>query len=134
MWQTNNMATAGKMKQNKDENISLHDLFRIIGDQMTTRDIRVLKFLYTGILSDELKDKINDGYTFLLALEKIGKVDESNFKHLLHALRIITRHDLIQYVNLRKRKTGNLTEKKSILSLRGQKVGKIRILFLREYF
>ena len=104
------MATiGGRMKQNRDENISLHDLFQIIGNQMTTRDIRVLKFLYTGILSDELKDKINDGYTFLLALEKIGKVDESNFKHLLHALRIITRHDLIQYVNLRKRKTGSLS-------------------------
>ena len=102
------MATiGGRIKQNRDENISLHDLFQIIGNQMTTRDIRVLKFLYTGILSDELKDKINDGYTFLLALEKIGKVDESNFKHLLHALRIITRHDLIQYVNLRKRKTGS---------------------------
>ena len=81
------MATGGKIKQNKDENISLHALFKIIGDQMTTRDIKVLKFLYTGILSDELKDKITDGYTFLLALEKIGKVDESNFKHLLHALK-----------------------------------------------
>ena len=29
------------MNQNKDENISLHELVRIIGDQMTTKDIRV---------------------------------------------------------------------------------------------
>ncbi len=73
---------------------------------MTPRDVRVLKFLYTGILSDELRAQVNDGYSFLLALEKIGRVDESNFKHILHVLRIITRHDLLQYVTLRRRKTG----------------------------
>ena len=72
--QTVNMATTlGRMKKNTDENISLHDLFQIIGNQMTTRDIRVLKFLYTGILSDELKDKINDGYTFCWPLKKLEK-------------------------------------------------------------
>ena len=101
------MATWSRGNQNKDENLSLHELFRIVGDQMTTRDIHLLKYLYNGILSEDLKDKINDGFSFLLALEKIGKVDESNFKHLLHVLRITTRHDLIQYVHLRRRKTGN---------------------------
>ncbi len=110
------MATSKNPRKQTDENISLHTLFRIIGDQMTTRDVRVLKSLYNGFLSEELKDKIQDGFTFLLALENIGKIDESNFKHLLHALRIITRRDLMQYVNLRKRKTGNVTEKGSWLA------------------
>lgn len=108
------MATSpekGKMKTT-DDNISLHELFRIIGDQMTTRDVRILKSLYNGIISNDLKDKITDGRQFLIALEKIGKIDDSNFKHLLHALRIITRRDLIQYVNLRKRKSGKYGAKR----------------------
>ena len=83
-------------------------MFRIVGDQMTPRDVSVLKFLYSGTLCDELRSQINDGFTFLLALEKKKSVDESNFKSILDLLRIITRHDLTQYVTLRKRRTGKI--------------------------
>ncbi|KAK6165205.1 hypothetical protein SNE40_023560 [Patella caerulea] len=38
----------------------------------------------------------------------MGRVDETNFKHILHLLRTITRHDLTHLVNLRKRKTVEL--------------------------
>ena len=46
-----------------DEILTLHEVFRIVGDQMTPRDVRVLKFLYTDILCEELKTQIHDGFT-----------------------------------------------------------------------
>ena len=102
------MASSGKSNPEIEENLTLHEMFRIVGDQMTPRDVRVLKYLYTGILSEDLRGLVHDGYTFLLALEKMGRVDSSNFKHILHVLRIITRHDLLQFVTLRRRKPGLL--------------------------
>lgn len=86
--------------------LSLHEMFQIVGDQMTTKDVRSLKFLYKRIMPWNIFMNVNDGYTCLLALEKLGRVDETNFKYLLQFLRIITRHDLSQYVTLRRRRTG----------------------------
>merc|ERR1712226_1220583 len=89
---TNSMA-------NNDSLLTLHEMFHIVGDQMTVRDVKVLKVLYSAILSREYLEKVKDGFTFLVALEKIGRLDESNFKHILHLLRIINRHDLIPYLS-----------------------------------
>eukprot|EP00058_Branchiostoma_floridae_P025224 XP_002610714.1 hypothetical protein BRAFLDRAFT_202645 [Branchiostoma floridae] len=88
-------------------NYTLHDMFRIVGDQMTDRDLRVLNFLFTDILGEEQRFKIETGLDFFLALEKLNRCDETNFKQILHLLRIITRHDLNHYVQQRRRKTVN---------------------------
>ena len=101
-----------KTELERDRNLTLHEMFRVVGDQMTQRDIKVLKYLYNGIFPHTISEKVIDGYSFLLALEKMGKLDSSNFRHLLHALRIVTRHDLIQYVTLRRRKTGVIQGKR----------------------
>lgn len=103
------MASArNKTASEDDEILTLHEMFKIVGDQMTPRDVRVLKFLHTGFLCDELRSQIRDGFTFLLALEKNKRIDESDFKCILDLLKIITRHDLTQYVTLRKRRPGEL--------------------------
>ncbi|XP_066281647.1 death effector domain-containing protein-like [Branchiostoma lanceolatum] len=86
-------------------NYTLHDMFRIVGDQMTDRDLRVLNFLFTDILGEEQRFRIETGLDFFLALEKLNRCDETNFKQILHLLRIITRHDLNHYVQQRRRKT-----------------------------
>lgn len=95
------------------DNYTLHELFRVVGDQLTAADVKVMKFLYRDVV-DKNEYKVFDGYTFFLAMEKCGKCDESNFKHLLHLLRIITRHDLTEYVRLRRRKTGWLFWKRNL--------------------
>ncbi|XP_040275736.1 DNA-binding death effector domain-containing protein 2 [Bufo bufo] len=46
-----------------------------------------------------------NGAALLLELERRGKCDESNFKHLLQLLRILTRHDLLPYVTLNRPNT-----------------------------
>ncbi|XP_075696414.1 DNA-binding death effector domain-containing protein 2 [Rhinoderma darwinii] len=43
-----------------------------------------------------------NGTELLLELERRGKCDETNFKHLLQLLRILTRHDLLPYVSLKR--------------------------------
>ena len=113
MAETATMAASGEnkvlpQKAYTDRLIYLHGMFRIVGDQMSRMDVRVLKFLYRGIFSKDLMSGICDGYRFLLALEKTTVVDDSNFYHLLHLLRKITRHDLTQYVTLRRRQPGKL--------------------------
>ena len=104
------MASTGnhKIVENFEQNLTLHEMFRVVGDQLMPRDVRVLKFLNTMFLSEDSRSKIHDGFTFLLALEKIGRVDSSNFKYIIYVLRIITRQDLIPFVTLRRRKTGNM--------------------------
>ena len=96
--------------------LSIHEMFHIVGDQMTGQDVKVLKILYSAVLSRNYLEKIKDGFTFLVALEKIGRLDESNFKHILHLLRIINRHDLTPYLTLRRRQTGLTTIHVSIVS------------------
>lgn len=91
--------------ENDFDSLTLHDMFRVVGDQMTPRDIKVLKFIYNGIMPEDILNKVYDGFSFLLALEKMDRIDETNFKHILDLLRIITRHDLTPYVTLKRRQT-----------------------------
>lgn len=82
---------------------SLHHMFDIVGSQLTHRDVRVLSFLFVDVIDEYERGGIRCGRDFLLALERQGRCDESNFRHVLQLLRIITRHDLLPYVTLRKR-------------------------------
>ncbi|MGH0147133.1 UNVERIFIED_CONTAM: hypothetical protein FKN15_010151 [Acipenser sinensis] len=85
---------------------SLHRMFDIVGAQLTHRDVRVLSFLFVDVIDDYERGGIRDGRDFLLALERQGRCDETNFRHVLQLLRIITRHDLLPYVTLRRRQAG----------------------------
>ncbi|KAK1150549.1 death effector domain-containing protein-like [Acipenser oxyrinchus oxyrinchus] len=82
---------------------SLHHMFEIVGAQLTHRDVRVLSFLFVDVIDEYERGGIRDGRDFLLALERQGRCDETNFRHVLQLLRIITRHDLLPYVTLRRR-------------------------------
>ncbi|XP_041129619.1 death effector domain-containing protein-like [Polyodon spathula] len=82
---------------------SLHRMFDIVGAQLTHRDVRVLSFLFVDVIDEYERGGIRDGRDFLLALERQGRCDETNFRHVLQLLRIITRHDLLPYVTLRRR-------------------------------
>lgn len=82
---------------------SLHHMFDIVGSQLTHRDVRVLSFLFVDVIDEYERGGIRCGRDFLLALERQGRCDETNFRHVLQLLRIITRHDLLPYVSLRKR-------------------------------
>ncbi|XP_018615687.1 death effector domain-containing protein [Scleropages formosus] len=84
---------------------SLHRMFEIVGAQLTHRDVRVLSFLFVDVIDEYERGGIRSGRDFLLALERQGRCDETNFRHVLQLLRIITRHDLLPYVTLRKRQT-----------------------------
>lgn len=48
-----------------------------------------------------------NGVELLLELERRGKCDETNFLQLLQLLRVLTRHDLLPYVTLKRQRTGN---------------------------
>lgn len=82
---------------------SLHQMFDVVGAQLTHRDVRVLSFLFVDVIDEYERGGIRSGRDFLLALERQGRCDETNFRHILQLLRIITRHDLLAYVTLRKR-------------------------------
>ncbi|XP_037540727.1 death effector domain-containing protein [Nematolebias whitei] len=82
---------------------SLHRMFDIVGAHLTHRDVRVLSFLFVDVIDEYERGGIRSGRDFLLALERQGRCDETNFRHVLQLLRIITRHDLLPYVTLRKR-------------------------------
>ncbi|XP_006625679.3 death effector domain-containing protein [Lepisosteus oculatus] len=84
---------------------SLHRMFDIVGAQLTHRDVRVLSFLFVDVIDEYERGGIRNGRDFFLALERQGRCDETNFRHVLQLLRIITRHDLLPYVTLRKRQT-----------------------------
>lgn len=85
---------------------SLHRMFDVVGAQLTHRDVRVLSFLFVDVIDEYERGGIRSGRDFLLALERQGRCDETNFRHILQLLRIITRHDLLPYVTLRKRQPG----------------------------
>lgn len=87
---------------------TLHEMFTIVGSRMTQRDINILKYLYNGIMPQRIIGRVKDGVEFLLGLEKMNRVDETNFKYVVDLLRMISRHDLLQFVTLRKRKPGKL--------------------------
>ncbi|KAG8433840.1 hypothetical protein GDO86_012274 [Hymenochirus boettgeri] len=128
---------------------SLHNMFDIVGSQLTENDIHALSFLLheshpfihpldpqlwtveeeggdilperalllawqrwhslsnenyrNNFDSFELHPPMN-GTELLLELERRGKCDESNFTHLLQLLRVLTRHDLLPYVSLKRRR------------------------------
>lgn len=86
---------------------SLHHMFDIVGAQLTHRDVRVLSFLFVDVIDEYERGGIRNGRDFLLALERQGRCDETNFRHVLQLLRIITRHDLLPYVTLKKRQSGD---------------------------
>ena len=83
---------------------SLHRMFDIVGTHLTHRDVRVLSFLFVDVIDDHERGLIRNGRDFLLALERQGRCDESNFRQVLQLLRIITRHDLLPYVTLKLRR------------------------------
>lgn len=85
---------------------SLHRMFDIVGTHLTHRDVRVLSFLFVDVIDDHERGLIRSGRDFLLALERQGRCDESNFRQVLQLLRIITRHDLLPYVTLKRRRAG----------------------------
>ncbi|KAF3859888.1 hypothetical protein F7725_000143, partial [Dissostichus mawsoni] len=84
-----------------------HGLYSLtaFGAQLTHRDVRVLSFLFVDVIDEYERGGIRSGKDFLLALERQGRCDETNFRHVLQLLRIITRHDLLPYVTLRKRQS-----------------------------
>lgn len=88
---------------------SLHRMFDIVGAHLTHRDVRVLSFLFVDVIDDHERGLIRNGRDFLLALERQGRCDESNFRQVLQLLRIITRHDLLPYVTLKRRQAGEGT-------------------------
>ncbi|OCT69466.1 hypothetical protein XELAEV_18040777mg [Xenopus laevis] len=83
---------------------SLHHMFDIIGTHLTHRDVRVLSFLFVDVIDDYERGMIRSGRDFLLALERQGRCDETNFRQVLQLLRIITRHDLLPYVTLKRKR------------------------------
>uniref|UniRef100_A0A8C2QQQ7 Death effector domain-containing protein n=1 Tax=Capra hircus TaxID=9925 RepID=A0A8C2QQQ7_CAPHI len=85
---------------------SLHRMFDIVGTHLTHRDVdvRVLSFLFVDVIDDHERGLIRNGRDFLLALERRGRCDERNFRQVLQLLRIITRHDLLPYVTLKRRR------------------------------
>ncbi|NWR54403.1 DEDD protein, partial [Bucorvus abyssinicus] len=83
---------------------SLHRMFDIVGTHLTHRDVRVLSFLFVDVIDDYERGMIRSGRDFLLALERQGRCDETNFRQVLQLLRIITRHDLLPYVTLKRRR------------------------------
>lgn len=85
---------------------TLHDIFRIIGDQLTQEDIEVLKSVYDPVLGEELVRRVNNGREFFLTLEKQGRVDDANLREVRQALKTTTRLDLIHLVSLTRRRCG----------------------------
>ncbi|KAM8921041.1 death effector domain-containing protein [Pelodytes ibericus] len=83
---------------------SLHRMFDIVGTHLTHRDVRVLSFLFVDVIDDYERGMIRSGRDFLLALERQGRCDETNFRQVHQLLRIITRHDLLPYVTLKRRR------------------------------
>ncbi|XP_067676982.1 death effector domain-containing protein-like [Haliotis asinina] len=100
------MASIVSDGKNVGDALALHEMFRIVGDQLTPDDIKALTFIYGGLYhANDFFLQAKDGYSFLLSLERLGRIDESNFKHILELLRILTRQDLVQHLSLRRRKT-----------------------------
>ncbi|CAM5176731.1 unnamed protein product [Eretmochelys imbricata] len=115
--------------------VSLHHMFEVIGSQLTENDVAVLSFLldetqpWTHPLDPRLwavveedrvetpsplleswqrrsgAGKLRNGVELLLELEKRGRCDETNFLQLLQLLRLLTRHDLLPYVTLKRQRT-----------------------------
>lgn len=131
--------------------LSLHEVFEIVGAQLTETDVEVLSFLLNETCSAphpldptgwtvepregdpedsgvspspellkawrrlkpqssrgslEVSNKPMSGLNLLLDLERQGYVSDGNLEPLLQLLRVLTRHDLLPFVSLKKRRTG----------------------------
>ncbi|PKK17218.1 death effector domain containing [Columba livia] len=64
---------------------SLHRMFDVVGAQLTHRDVRVLSFLFVDVIDEAERGAIRSG-------------------RVRQLLRIITRHDLLPYVTLKRRR------------------------------
>ncbi|KAL8219676.1 UNVERIFIED_CONTAM: hypothetical protein K2H54_030618 [Gekko kuhli] len=51
------------------------------------------------------RQRPKNGVELLLELERRGKCDETNFTQLLQLLRVLTRHDLLPYVTMKRQRT-----------------------------
>ncbi|XP_059497352.1 LOW QUALITY PROTEIN: DNA-binding death effector domain-containing protein 2 [Stegostoma tigrinum] len=110
--------------------LSLHQMFELVGSQLSRADVEVLSFLLAEAYpleralragGEEEEDKMEEaaegdanpgtrapawdepscrssGVRLLFELERRGLCDETNFRHLLQLLRVISRHDLLSYV------------------------------------
>ena len=85
--------------------LSKHELLKIIGDQLTTKNVKDLVEKHNDVLKGSLGPLVVDGYSFFLALESVGNVDTSD---ILKILAMVGRMDLAQFANYRRRKTGLL--------------------------
>ncbi|CAF97802.1 unnamed protein product [Tetraodon nigroviridis] len=89
--------------------LSLHEVFEIVGSQLTETDIEVLSFLLKEAFhsQDSLVDssKPTSGLELLLELERRGYISDGNLEPLLQLLRVLTRHDLLPFVSRKKRRT-----------------------------
>ncbi|XP_061675797.1 death effector domain-containing 1 isoform X2 [Syngnathoides biaculeatus] len=80
--------------------LSLHEVFEVVGSQLTDTDVDVLSFLPTVPWC-----KPKNGLELLLELERRGYISEGNLDPLLKLLRVLTRHDLLPLVSHKKRRT-----------------------------
>eukprot|EP00061_Rhincodon_typus_P003615 g20520.t1 len=113
--------------------LSLHQMFELVGSQLSRADVEVLSFLLAEAYpldralraggEEEEEEKMEEaaegdailgprapasawdepscrssGVRLLFELERRGLCDETNFRHLLQLLRVISRHDLLPYV------------------------------------
>ncbi|XP_064296460.1 DNA-binding death effector domain-containing protein 2 isoform X2 [Phalacrocorax carbo] len=62
--------------------------------------------------AEEGRARPRDGVELLLELERRGLCDEGNFRHLLQLLRVVTRHDLLHCVTLKRPRTGSSSGKR----------------------
>uniref|UniRef100_A0A8C9A800 Death effector domain-containing protein n=1 Tax=Prolemur simus TaxID=1328070 RepID=A0A8C9A800_PROSS len=83
---------------------SLHRMFEIVGTHLTHKDVCMLYFLIFDVIDDDQRGRIRSGCDLFLALERQGCCEESNFRQMLQLLSIITRHDLLPYVTLKRRR------------------------------
>ncbi|XP_068097588.1 DNA-binding death effector domain-containing protein 2 [Hyperolius riggenbachi] len=124
--------------------LSLHQMFHVIGSQLTESDVEALCFLLneshpfthpmdpsiwtveeagempssalltawrrwnrgsSNVFDTHELRRPKNGIELLFELERRGYCDEGNFRHLLKLLRVLTRHDLLPHVSLKRRRT-----------------------------
>uniref|UniRef100_A0A3Q0S5N7 Death effector domain-containing 1 n=1 Tax=Amphilophus citrinellus TaxID=61819 RepID=A0A3Q0S5N7_AMPCI len=74
--------------------LSLHEVFEVVGSQLTETDIEVLSFLLDETCS-ATHPLDPSGLELLLQLERRGYLSDGNLEPLLQLLRVLTRHDLL---------------------------------------
>ncbi|XP_038623129.1 DNA-binding death effector domain-containing protein 2 [Tachyglossus aculeatus] len=94
--------------------LSLHRMFEVVGAQLTDNDVAVLSFLLAeaqgppgggrgpGPGWEPARPPARSGLQLLLELERRGQCDEGNLGPLLQLLRLLTRHDLLPHLTLKR--------------------------------